>query len=104
LTTNRLRRQTTKDPYGFGDEKAWKYVGRFLSSFAGIESAIDGMLETMFNLNAVSFRYLLPNLDFHKKMTLIRLGFAYQQKHYGKLLVEISELQRIRNISFADCS
>jgi hypothetical protein len=86
-----------KDPHGFGDEKAWKYVGRFLSAFAGIEGAIDGIFETMFNLNAVSFMFLLPNLEFHKKMTLIKLGFDYQQKKFGKLSAEINELQKIRN-------
>lgn len=87
-----------KDPYGFGDEKAWKYVGRFLQSFAGIESAIDEILKVMFDLNDVSFRYLLPNLEFQKKTTLAKLGFAYQKRDYGKLFKEISVLQRTRNI------
>jgi hypothetical protein len=87
-----------RDPHGFGDEKAWKYVGRFLSSFAGIDAAIDGIIENMFNLNPVSFMFLLPNLDFQKKITLVKLGFAYQHKNYGKLLGEIGELQKTRNI------
>jgi hypothetical protein len=87
-----------KDPYGFGDETAWKYVGRFLSSFAGIEGAIDCIFETMFNLNAVSFMFLLPNLEFHKKMVLIKLGFDYQQEKFGKPYDEINALQNVRNI------
>jgi hypothetical protein len=80
------------------DVKAWKYVGRFLASFADIESIMDGIFGTMFNLNAVSTMFLLPNLEFHKKMRLIKLGFEYQKQKYGKAFQEIDELNRVRNI------
>jgi hypothetical protein len=54
------------------------YVGRFLWAFAGIDSAVDNIFEIMFNLNAISYLLLQPNIDLRKKITLIKAGFNDQ--------------------------
>jgi len=78
-------------------EKAWRYVGRFMWSFANIEGYVDGIFQTMFNLNAVSYLLLQSNLDFRKKLALIQLVFKHQQIDHGKTLSKVHELHNIRN-------
>jgi hypothetical protein len=80
------------------EEKAWKYVGRFIASFADIEAVIDEIFLEMFNLNEISSAFLLPHLDFHKKVALIRLGLKRQKIDFSKLYTEINELKDIRNV------
>ena len=62
-----------------GREKAWKYVGRFMWSFANVEAAIDNIFEVMFNLNPISYFLLHNRLNVRQKVELIKLGFKYQR-------------------------
>jgi hypothetical protein len=59
-------------------EKAWKYVGRFMWSFAYVESSIDAIIEIMFNLNAVSMLLLQSRLPLREKVELVKLGLKRQ--------------------------
>src|SRR5262245_20704130 len=78
-------------------EKAWKYVGRFMHSFAQVEAGVDNIFGLMFNLNAISYLLLYSSLDLHKKLDLVEFGFKDQGVDHGKILYRVRELSTIRN-------
>ena len=80
-------------------EKAWRYVGRFMESFANVEASIDVIFETIFNLNAASMLLLQGSLDFGKRVELIRLGLAHQrvELEHVELLERAKGYSKIRN-------
>ena len=78
-------------------QKARKYVGRFMWSFANVEAAIDNIFEVMFNLNAVSYFLLHNRLPVRQKVALIRLGFDHQGIAPGKMLGQVDQFSDIRN-------
>ncbi len=59
-------------------EKAWKYVGRFMWRFSGIESNVSEIFVSLFDLNSVAALMFIGNLDLRKKMKLIDLGLKHQ--------------------------
>jgi hypothetical protein len=78
-------------------EKAWKYVGRFMWSFANIEASIDNIFEIMFSLNATSFLLLHGSLDFRKKLRLVELGLKRGGKDHSETLSKVHTLADVRN-------
>ncbi len=88
-------------------EKAWRYVGRFMWAFAGVESCLDSIFQIMFNLEGLSFFLVLTNVDMRKKVKLIGLGFKSQGIDHNKTLKKVHELANLRNViahSFFDPS
>jgi hypothetical protein len=63
-----------------GTLKAWQYVGRFLWSFASVESVIDNILEVLLNLNAPAFVLITDGLQFHKKVSIAEIGLKKLEK------------------------
>jgi hypothetical protein len=45
------------------DAKAWRYVGRFMQSFAAIEGAVDRLILELFPLEPIAYFLLISNLD-----------------------------------------
>jgi hypothetical protein len=79
-------------------EKAWRYVGRFMWTFACVEAAIDNIFEIMFNLNSVSFLLLQGNIDLRKKASLLNLGFKHHGIDHVNTLKRVHELTNVRNV------
>ena len=78
-------------------EKAWRYVGRFMESVANVEASVDEIFAIMFNLDDASMLLILGTLDFRKKVTLVELGFKHLGIDPGKMLSRIHEFYSIRN-------
>jgi hypothetical protein len=78
-------------------EKAWRYVGRFMWSFAGAEACVDAIFEIMFNLNAIAYFLLHNRLELRKKIDLIDFGSKHQGLDYGEMLKQLRHLSHIRN-------
>jgi hypothetical protein len=77
---------------------AWWHVGRFLYSFAILESAANQLFEKLFNLNATFFLLLVPQLDFSLRLELIRLALRRKDVNVKGLFLAISDLIEVRNI------
>jgi hypothetical protein len=80
------------------EEKAWRYVGRFLSGFAAIEGAVDRALCELFDLKRTLFFLLAGNLDFRKKLSFIKVAMERQKIDGDKVLKLIHRLHDIRNL------
>jgi hypothetical protein len=77
---------------------AWWHVGRFLHSFAILEASANDLFEKLFNLNATFFLLLVPQLDFSKRLELIRLALRRKEVNVKGLFLPISDLIEVRNI------
>jgi hypothetical protein len=80
------------------EEKAWRYVGRFLSGFAAIEGAVDRALCELFDLKPTLFFLLASNLDLRKKLSFIKVAMEHQKIDGDKVLKLIHQLHDIRNL------
>jgi hypothetical protein len=79
----------------------WWHVGRFFHSFAILESSANELFEKLFNLNATFFLLLVPQLDFGRRLELIRLALrrrAVNVKELKGLFDTIRDLIEVRNI------
>ena len=80
------------------EEKAWRYVGRFMSGFAAIEGAVDRALCELFDLKPSLFFLLTSNLDLRKKLSFIKVAMEHQKIDGRKVLKLMHELHDIRNL------
>ena len=80
------------------EEKAWRYVGRFLSGFAAIEGAVDRVLCELFDLKPTLFFLLASNLDLRKKLSFIKVAMESQKIDGDKVLKLSHQLHDIRNL------
>jgi hypothetical protein len=77
---------------------AWWHVGRFFHSFAILETSANQLFEKLFNLNATFFLLLVPQLDFSRRLELIRLALGRKAVNVKGLIEPIRDLIEIRNI------
>jgi hypothetical protein len=73
-------------------ERTWRYVGRFMNSFAVVEAGVDNIFEIMFNLNSTAMLLIQGNLDFRKKLNLLRLGFERQNLNPGPIFGKLQSM------------
>jgi hypothetical protein len=78
--------------------RTWWCVGRFMWSFAVVESVIDGILQTLFNLSATAQLLLFPQLDLRKKLALVELGLKRQGMDVRQTINRVQRLHDIRNV------
>lgn len=52
-------------------EKAHRYVGRFLWSFANVEIALDQILIKLYGLNNLTTTIVIGSLDLQRKINLL---------------------------------
>ena len=79
-------------------ELAWWHVGRFLHSFAILETSANELFEKLFNLNATFFLLLVPQLDLSKRLELIRLALGRRAMNVNGLIESIRRLVEVRNV------
>jgi hypothetical protein len=80
-------------------EEAWKYAGRFLWRFGGLESVINEIFGELFNLNSTAAGLLFaPLLDQRKKLKLIEAGLKEQGTDQSDLFKRVHKLHDIRNV------
>ena len=84
-------------------EKAWAHVGRFLWAFALVETTINEIFVTLFNLEGSALIFIgQGSIDFRKKMALIQVGLA-QNKEHNELFKRVHKFISIRN-AIAHCA
>lgn len=74
------------------------YVGRFLKDFGNIESMINEVFSTIFDLNNWGGMLLQAHLPFAKKLELSELGLKAQELDYKKTFERIRYHQKFRNV------
>jgi hypothetical protein len=79
-------------------EKAWRYIGRFMWSFANIESRINRILHIVFNFDFISSCLVTSRLELIKKVKIADLGLKHQGIDHSKTLHRLMELVTIRNV------
>jgi hypothetical protein len=83
-------------------EKACKYVGRFLWSFANVSAGIEEAFTNKFNLDAFSSLLMQRHLDIRKKILLLNFAFERQgsddQKVAKRILGQAQRFHDIRNV------
>ena len=79
-------------------QTVWWHIGRFLHSFAILESSLNSLFEELFNLNATFYLLLVPQLDFSKRIELIMLALRRKGVNILGLTENISKFVEIRNI------
>ncbi len=77
---------------------AWWHVGRFFHSFAILEASANELFEKLFNLNATFSLLLVPQLDFSRRLELIRLALGRKAVNIKGLIEPIRDLIEVRNI------
>jgi hypothetical protein len=77
---------------------AWWHVGRFLHSFAILETSANELFEKLFNLNATFFLLLVPQLDLSKRLELVRLALRKNDVSVKGLFLAIGDLIEVRNV------
>jgi hypothetical protein len=89
----------TKSTYARELDRACRYVGSFLHSFAGLEITVNWMFLKLYDLENLYYpELLLCQLDLRKKLKLLELGFAQQKRtDHKKLLSRIHHLHDVRN-------
>jgi hypothetical protein len=91
--TTQTRRENGKTP-----PNEWEYVGRFMWGFGRIESLINELLRQLFGLRGLLYLLLLANIDFRKKIDLMRIGFKHQgMNDHAPILNRVHKLADIRN-------
>lgn len=66
--------------------------------FALVESALDNLIESLFQLNGTSFLILVPNLELNKKVFVSKAALRAQKREEdAKLLNRICRLAEVRN-------
>ena len=70
---------------------AWWQIGRFFHSFAIPEAAANGLFEKLFNLNATFFLLLVPQLDFSRRLELIKLALGRKAVNVKGLIEPIRD-------------
>jgi hypothetical protein len=78
-------------------EHVWRYVGRFMWTFAIVESYVDEIFVQLFNLNASATLMILNKLIISKKLELIELALKHQGIDHGRTLKRVRDLSNIRN-------
>ncbi len=78
-------------------EKAWAYVGRFLWGFALVESVINEIFITLFNLKGAGLIFLGSSLDLRKKLELIRIVLSLRGEKTD-FLNRMHNLMTVRNV------
>jgi hypothetical protein len=97
----------TRDPYK-ELERAHRYVGRFLWSFANAEVALDELLIKLYGLNNLTAAIVIGSLDIQRKLNFVRLGLRHQggdldaprklERDEESVFSEFNKLRNARNI------
>jgi hypothetical protein len=84
------------------EEKAWRYVGRFLWSFSGVADGIEQAFANKFNLDTFSSVIMQHHVDIRKKIELLKYAFKRQEisdlKTVTEKLGRVHYFHNIRNI------
>ncbi|RUV00680.1 hypothetical protein EOB36_15910 [Mesorhizobium sp. M6A.T.Cr.TU.017.01.1.1] len=80
------------------EEKAWRYVGRFLQDFARLEVQIDELFRAVFGLNDWGALLLQKALHIGQKINLTETGVGYQGLDYNDIFNRVRRHQQLRNV------
>ena len=81
------------------NERAWRYIGRFLCGFSFVESAVNELFSKLFNLGAGASLLCVGSLDLRRKLKLIEVGLEDQgADHHKDVLEQVHRLADIRNV------
>jgi hypothetical protein len=78
--------------------KIWAYVGRFMWSFAQIESRVDELILVLFGVDAFVWGLIISTLDLRKKLNFLALGFKHKKNDQDTPLKKLHQLHDIRNM------
>lgn len=87
------------DRWSREQDKAYRYVGRFLNSFASIENEVNEMFFALYDLGIFASLILMRHLDLRKKLKLLELGFDERGIHISPkdTISRIHHLHNVRN-------
>ncbi|MER8435401.1 hypothetical protein NKH36_18995 [Mesorhizobium sp. M1312] len=80
------------------EEKAWRYVGRFLQDFARLEIQIDELFRAVFGLKDWGALLLQKALHIGQKINLTETGVGRQGLDYEDIFNQVRHHQQLRNV------
>ncbi len=100
MTTRNIKQNSKRKSKG---KKPWEYVGEFIWHFGTIESYINEIFLSLFDLERVSFMFI-GLIDTRKKLQLIKIGFGEKGDGTHDLVIsQLNEMATLRNVIVHSC-